>query len=54
MGRAAANKQADFVGKRSLRMPENARPDRFQLVGLRSRDDTAIIVGSPPADTRID
>jgi sarcosine oxidase subunit alpha len=43
-GKVAADKRADFVGKRSLRLPENARPDRLQLVGLASETD--IVVGS--------
>ena len=33
-GNVAANKKADYIGKRSLTLPENARPDRLQLVGL--------------------
>ena len=33
-GRVAAAKKTDFIGKRSLRLPEHLRPDRFQLVGL--------------------
>jgi sarcosine oxidase subunit alpha len=43
-GQIAARKGADFIGKRSLLLPENVRPDRFQLVGLVGDDD--IIVGS--------
>jgi sarcosine oxidase, subunit alpha len=43
-GRPAASKQVDFVGKRSLLLPENVRSDRRQLVGLRS--DADIGVGS--------
>ncbi len=34
-GAAIARKQGDFVGRRSLSLPENVRPDRLQLVGLR-------------------
>jgi sarcosine oxidase subunit alpha len=43
-GKVAANKRADFIGKRSLLLPEHVRPDRLQLVGLLG--DTDIIVGS--------
>jgi sarcosine oxidase, subunit alpha len=43
-GRVAANKSADFIGKRSLTLPENLRPDRLQLVGLTS--DSDIVIGS--------
>jgi len=43
-GEVAANKRADFIGKRSLLLPEHVRPDRLQLVGLVG--DTDIIVGS--------
>ncbi len=43
-GKVAAGKGADFIGKRSLRLPEHLRADRRQLVGLVS--DTPIIVGS--------
>ncbi|HVW70123.1 MAG TPA: 2Fe-2S iron-sulfur cluster-binding protein [Steroidobacteraceae bacterium] len=45
-GKAAASKRADFVGKRSLLMPENRRTGRLQLVGLRGVGATEIIVGS--------
>ncbi len=45
-GRAAANKRGDFIGKRSLRLPENTRADRHQLVGLVSGDGTAFVIGS--------
>ena len=34
-GKVAASKRADFIGKRSLRLPEHVRPDRLQFVGLR-------------------
>ena len=34
-GAAVANKTGDFVGRRSLTLAENLRPDRLQLVGLR-------------------
>jgi sarcosine oxidase subunit alpha len=43
-GKVAAGKSADFIGKRSLRLPENVRPDRLQLVGLIGETD--IVVGS--------
>ena len=33
-GRIASRKQADFVGKRSLRLPHNLREDRLQFVGV--------------------
>lgn len=43
-GKAAAAKKGDFVGKRSLLLPEHVRPNRLQLVGLRGEGD--IVVGS--------
>jgi sarcosine oxidase subunit alpha len=43
-GKVAANKRADFIGKRSLLLPEHVRPDRPQLIGLTA--DTDIPVGS--------
>ncbi len=45
-GKAAAAKTGDFVGKRSLTLPENVRPDRLQLIGLTGVDATAIPIGS--------
>ena len=45
-GKVAAAKTADFIGKRSLRLPENARPDRMQLVGLKAEDGKALVPGS--------
>jgi sarcosine oxidase, subunit alpha len=45
-GKVAAGKSADFVGKRSLYLPENRRPDRLQLVGLIGEDTAGIIIGS--------
>jgi sarcosine oxidase subunit alpha len=33
-GKVASGKNADFIGKRSLLLPENVRPDRLQLIGL--------------------
>ncbi len=35
-GPAVARKTGDFIGRRSLTLPENLRRDRLQLVGLRS------------------
>ena len=43
-GKVAANKRTDYVGKRSLWLPENRRTDRLQLVGLKSETD--IVIGS--------
>lgn len=43
-GKVAANKRIDYVGKRSLWLPENRRADRLQLVGLKSETD--IVIGS--------
>ncbi|HZF15292.1 MAG TPA: 2Fe-2S iron-sulfur cluster-binding protein [Steroidobacteraceae bacterium] len=37
-GAAVAKKRGDFIGRRSLSMPENVRQDRLQLVGLRALD----------------
>jgi sarcosine oxidase subunit alpha len=45
-GKVAADKSADFIGKRSLHLPENARPDRLQLVGLTGESGADIVVGS--------
>ena len=42
-----AKKTADFVGKRSLALPAFTRPDRLQLVGLKTSDTTQFVpVGS--------
>jgi sarcosine oxidase subunit alpha len=41
-GKVAANKARDYIGKRSLALPEHVRPDRLQLVGL------AFPTGQPP------
>jgi sarcosine oxidase subunit alpha len=41
-GKVAANKTGDYIGKRSLDLPEHVRPDRLQLVGL------AVAPGQPP------
>lgn len=43
-GKVAAGKKADYVGKRSLDLPEHRRPDRFQLIGLEA--SRPFIVGS--------
>jgi sarcosine oxidase subunit alpha len=43
-GKVAAVKSADFIGKRSLLLPENVRSDRLHLVGLLG--DANIVVGS--------
>jgi sarcosine oxidase subunit alpha len=45
-GETAANKRRDFIGKRSLRLPENTRTDRYQLIGLASADGAAFVIGS--------
>lgn len=45
-GKVAANKNQDFIGKRSLHLPEHRRPDRLQLVGLVGEGDTGITIGS--------
>jgi sarcosine oxidase, subunit alpha len=37
-GTAISRKASDFVGRRSLTLPENVRAERFQLVGLRCVD----------------
>ena len=45
-GRVAANKKRDYIGKRSLRLPENIKPDRLQLVGLAGGASGSFTVGS--------
>jgi sarcosine oxidase subunit alpha len=45
-GKVATNKQRDYVGKRSLTLPENLRRDRMQLVGLRGLSSEALVIGS--------
>jgi sarcosine oxidase subunit alpha len=46
-GDVARRKQADFVGKRSLSLPEHLRTDRLQLVGLTTGPGAAVLpVGS--------
>jgi sarcosine oxidase subunit alpha len=53
-GKPAAAKQRHYVGKRSLSLAENVRPDRLQLVGLMGVGATQLPVGSHlrPAGTR--
>lgn len=41
-GAVAEKKKADYIGKRSLRLPEHLRPDRRQFVGLRSESEVAV------------
>lgn len=43
-GKVATNKRPDYIGKRSLALPEHRRADRLQLVGLKGNTD--IVVGS--------
>jgi len=43
-GKVAAGKSSDYIGKRSLSLPEHQRTDRLQLVGLQSK--TPFIIGS--------
>jgi sarcosine oxidase subunit alpha len=45
-GKPAESKQRHYVGKRSLSLPENVRPDRLQLIGLRGVGTTPLPVGS--------
>jgi sarcosine oxidase subunit alpha len=45
-GKPAATKSRHYVGKRSLSLPENVRPDRLQLIGLAGLNSTALPVGS--------
>lgn len=44
-GGIAAAKAGDFIGKRSLRLPENLRDDRLQLVGVSSPQPNAFRAG---------
>ena len=48
-GKPAASKQRHYVGKRSLTLPENVRPDRLQLVGLAGGGYDSPPCGKPPA-----
>jgi sarcosine oxidase subunit alpha len=45
-GKVAANKKSDYIGKRSLRLPENLRSDRLQLVGLSGELGSRFVTGS--------
>jgi len=45
-GKVAANKTRDYIGKRSLRLPENLRTDRLQLVGLSGERGHPFVIGS--------
>jgi sarcosine oxidase subunit alpha len=45
-GKPAALKQSHYIGKRSLSLPENVRPDRLQLIGLAGEGRGALPVGS--------
>jgi hypothetical protein len=39
-------KSGDFVGRRSLSLPEHVREDRMQLVGLETRDSQPLTAGA--------
>ena len=41
-GKVAAAKTSDFIGRRSLSLPEYVREDRLQLVGLKSQRDMTV------------
>jgi sarcosine oxidase subunit alpha len=45
-GKPAAAKLRHYIGKRSLSLPENVRPDRLQLIGLAGEGAAALPVGS--------
>ncbi len=45
-GEIAARKEADFIGKRSLRRPDHRRADRPQLVGLAASDAGVLVPGA--------
>ena len=45
-GKPAASKAVHYVGKRSLSLPENVRPDRLQLIGLAGESAAILPVGS--------
>jgi sarcosine oxidase, subunit alpha len=45
-GKVAAAKEASYIGKRSLTLPEHVRTDRLQLVGLTGTGVGAFIAGS--------
>jgi sarcosine oxidase subunit alpha len=44
-GKPAASKQGHYIGKRSLTLPENVRPDRLQLIGLAGEGAAVLPVG---------
>jgi sarcosine oxidase subunit alpha len=45
-GKVAANKKGDYIGKRSLKLPEHVRSDRLQLVGLLGEPGRDFVIGS--------
>jgi sarcosine oxidase subunit alpha len=45
-GKVAANKKGDYIGKRSLRLPEHLRSDRLQLIGLMGESAKPFVIGS--------
>jgi sarcosine oxidase subunit alpha len=45
-GKPAASKSSHYIGKRSLTLPENVRPDRLQLIGLAGEGVGTLPVGS--------
>jgi sarcosine oxidase subunit alpha len=45
-GKPAATKQRHYIGKRSLAVAENVRPDRLQLIGLEAQGAQLLPVGS--------
>jgi sarcosine oxidase, subunit alpha len=47
-GKPAASKSSHYIGKRSLTLPENVRPDRMQLIGL-----TGVGAAALPAGTHL-
>jgi sarcosine oxidase subunit alpha len=51
-GAAVARKRVDFIGRRSLTLPENQRTDRMQLVALRAVDPgRPLVAGAHLVDT---
>ena len=53
-GEAVAKKTGDFIGRRSLTLAENRRPDRLQLVGLRCVGSTeAFNAGAHLLDSKL-
>jgi sarcosine oxidase subunit alpha len=45
-GKVALNKKRDYIGKRSLALPENLKADRLQLVGLLGKPGSSFVIGS--------